>query len=1091
MPSIHRLCLTVLLAAFAEAKSVSSVTLASAYNPSNYGHAVTLTAVVTSGATGRVTFYDGTSVLGVSTLAAGQATFTTVLLPSGTRYLHAHYSGDAAYAPSYSTALAQTVIARASLGLLAPANYIVGGARQVVAGDFNGDGKPDLAVTAFPGAPSGSIMLGNGDGTFQVTNMNLATYMISVATGDFNEDGRQDLAFVDLSTGRLSVALGNGDGTFGPPTTYPVGSVPNDPVVVVGDFDGDGISDLALSLHSSVGIMLGNGDGTFKSIVKYPVSNADTLALGDFNGDGDVDLAVAGETAMNVSILPGNGDGTFQAPITIATPSYSEFLVVADFDGDGKADLAVTSPDTNYVYVLLGNGNGTFQMPAGYLAGSTVNWSLATGDIDGDGRLDLIVLDLNTSSLSVLPGNGDGTFRSPASYPAGKGDNYYAVVGDFNADGKTDVAEVIGGQVGILLGGAVPDLSISLAHGPGFTQGQKGASYTVTVTNASTLSTSEVVSVLDALPSGFSATGMSGSGWNCALATLTCTRSDALDPAASYPSITITANISAGTTGIAIDSATVSGGNDQNPANHTATSSVLLRAVPAVSLTTSPNPSALGQTVTLTANTNSAATGTVTFYDGINPLGSAALAAGQATFTTGLLPSGTRNLVAEYEGDSNNGASISAVHIQTVNAAPDNAAVSSLSYNVDAAPQYEAIGDFNRDGKLDLVTANTGTMGVGTVSVLLGNGDGTFQAAINSPAGSSPSLIAVADFNEDGKPDLALIGLFGVDILLGNGDGSFQAPVNLIAGQSDFQGVAVADFNLDGIPDVLTVNEVAEYLRMFLARAMGLSRPSEELRFPLPGWTVADLNGDGVPDLAVSSDIYGAPVSVLLGNGDGTFQAPRTSALANSDDYPEALASGDFNGDGKTDLAAVYAAGRIAVLLGNGDGTFRTPATSNVIPVNNYVVAGDFNGDGKLDFAYTEYGSLNLTLAFGNGDATFQPGVILPTLGSGNIVLGDFNGDGKPDFATSDRVANVVRILSGAQLNGLSIASIHNASFHVGQTGATYQRLSVGNPEFAKVPAGQSASPTHCRRVSPRPRSPATDGLARSKRSRVHAPTCC
>jgi large repetitive protein len=570
MRNIHLFLVTVLLAGFAEAQSSSSVTLAPSLNPSNYGRAVTLTASVTPGATGKVTFYDGTTVVGTSNLNAGQAIFTTVLLPSGTRYLRAHYSGDSAYNPGNSAVVAQTVLAQPSLGLGAPVNYTVGGAQQAVVGDFNGDGKPDLAVTAFPGTPSGSILLGNGDGTFQVTSMNLAAYMISLAAGDFNEDGKQDLAYVDLTTGLLSVALGNGDGTFGAPATYPVGSTSIDPAVVVGDFNGDGISDLAVSLGASVGIMLGNGDGTFKGVVKYPAPNAVMLALGDFNGDGNTDIVAGGQVAMSLTILSGNGDGTFQTPVMVATPTYPAFIVVADFDADGKADLALAFSGTNYVYVLLGNGNGTFQSPEGYVAGPAGNWSLATGDVDGDGRLDLIFLELDADSLSILPGNGDGTFQSPAGYAAGSGIALrYAVVGDFNADGKTDVAAIIGGQVGVLLGGAVPDLSISLAPGPGFTQGQVGATYTITVTNPSTLSSSGAVSVVDTLPPGFTATGISGGGWTCILPTLSCTRSDPLAPSGSYPGITITTNISASTTGTAVDNATVSSGNDQNPANNT------------------------------------------------------------------------------------------------------------------------------------------------------------------------------------------------------------------------------------------------------------------------------------------------------------------------------------------------------------------------------------------------------------------------------------------------------------------------------------------------------------------------------------------
>ena len=303
------------------------------------------------------------------------------------------------------------------------AGSIYGGAEpySIVVADMNGDGKLDL-VTANAGSLTVSVLLGNGDGTFQpaILNRNIgatdgAPY--SMAIGDFNGDGKLDVVLAQEFQGEVSVMLGNGDGTFSNAVNYAVGT--NPVFVAIGDFNHDGKLDLAVAnrgpgftSRSTVSILLGNGDGTFQPAVNYAAGVAPfSLAVGDFNRDGKLDLVVVNVTKVGtVNLLLGNGDGTFQPAVSHLVGSYPEFITSGDFNQDGKLDLAIT--DTNGVMVLLGRGNGTFQnsgdYPAGYVAGSLDHNTLAAGDFNGDGAPDLAIVDnaIGSTTISVLLNTG-------------------------------------------------------------------------------------------------------------------------------------------------------------------------------------------------------------------------------------------------------------------------------------------------------------------------------------------------------------------------------------------------------------------------------------------------------------------------------------------------------------------------------------------------------------------------------------------------------------------------------------------------------------------------------------------------------------
>lgn len=306
--------------------------------------------------------------------------------------------------------------------------FVVGlGPTYAVVGDFNGDGKLDLA-TANADDNTVSILLGKGDGTFQpATAYPVSLYSTALAAADFNRDGKLDLAVNDGGSDTVSILLGNGDGTFQTHVDYATGSMPQD--VAVGDYNQDGKLDLAVNdLNCAnppscgpgmVSILLGNGDGTFQTHVEYTTGpSPDSVTAGDLNGDGILDLVTASGTYGandTVSVLLGNGDGTFQPNVDYTTGTAPTFVALGDFNGDRKIDLAVANAGSNSVSILLGKGDGTFRPHIDFAAGTTAN-GIAAGDFNGDGRLDLAVADLSSANtVFVLLQTPPGQVLPPGS----------------------------------------------------------------------------------------------------------------------------------------------------------------------------------------------------------------------------------------------------------------------------------------------------------------------------------------------------------------------------------------------------------------------------------------------------------------------------------------------------------------------------------------------------------------------------------------------------------------------------------------------------------------------------------------------------
>jgi serine/threonine protein kinase len=372
----------------------------------------------------------------------------------------------------------------------------------------------------------------------------------------------------------------------------------------------------------------------------------------------------------------------------------------------------------------------------------------------------------------------------------------------------------------------------------------------------------------------------------------------------------------------------------------------------------------------------------------------------------------------------------------------------------DIIPQSVAMGDFTGNGIVDLAVPNAAS---NDVTILIGNGDGTFHGTASPKVGNNPIGVAVGDFNADGIPDLAVTASFQylVNILLGAGDGTFKTAIESPQTGTDPVSLAVGDFDGDGRQDLAVANYHSNSLTILLGNGDGTFRVASSPATGVHPNSVAtgDFNDDGIADLVVANQKSNT-LTILLGNGDGTFRKASSPATGNA---PQFVAVADFNGDGDADLAVANSASdSVTILLGNGDGTFRTAATLPTGHSPNWISVGDFNGDGIPDVAVANFHGNSLTLLLGNGDGTFAV-VENPLAGIYPVAVeaGDFDGDGLPDVAAVNAGNGVAVLLS--RLTRTSTATLSG----IGALGLGKHWLVARYP--GDTAYDSSASPTNSR----------------------------
>jgi hypothetical protein len=710
----------------------------------------------------------------------------------------------------------------------------------------------DRTVPSFTVAPSFPVGPGGGNGFKPV----------AVAVGDFNGDGIPDVATANQDThNTVGVLLGNGNGTFQPGTTLTIGRQPA--FIKAADVNADGKLDLvtANKADNSVSVLLGNGDGTFQAAATYAVGASTgpvALDVADLNGDGKVDLAVADGGANTVTLMLGDGNGGFTAAaqtVAVNPDNKPTAVAIADFNGDGLPDIATVSGGFGHLNVNLNTGGGMFGPTANFATGFCAN-GLTVGDFNHDGKADVAVACVFPSDdgVSVLMGNGDGTFQPFAKYNAGNQTPGYIITGDLNGDGNADL---ITANFSSTIQFANNSISILPGHADG------------------TFGTARV------------------------------------------------------------------------------------------------------------------------YYGGAGPLG---VAVGDFN------GDGHQDVVTADGGGANGTVSLLAGRGDGTLKASEGLAVSQ--------PGPIAPIDADGDGKVDLAVVTSAGLYQG-VAIFQNLGGGQFAPQAQTPAVSGASSVAVADFNGDGHPDLAVTGWDGVSILLNNGDGSFGFPTAYAASGIN-NWVSVGDFNLDGKADLAVGS--SDKMKVLLGNGDGTFQPGTvvDAGGGVNHIAVADLNGDGKPDLAV---VNTSTVTVVMGNGDGTFGTP-TSLTAGT---PDSVSVGDFNNDGHPDLVCTSfippGGGGSAVLVWLNDGSGGFPAFTRYLtdsfgsnPIGSAVT--DLDQDGTLDVVAANDFSDTLSVFTGTGTGSFNPQSTLvvgdrPTW----VAVADVTGDGRPDLAIVNSNSGSVTVI--------------------------------------------------------------------------------
>ncbi len=749
---------------------------------------------------------------------------------------------------------------------------------QVIA-DLDGDGVLDIALANLLG-DSVTILLGDGSGGFaRVQEIPVGNSPQAIEVADFNTDGLPDLVVVNQESGSVNVLTGNGDGTFR--REYERFGFAGPVDLVAEDLDADGATDLAVVNRdggSSVSILLGDGDGGFGAPILEdgvgPFSIA--LAAADFDRNGSVDLAVVNVQGNSVSILINDGAGLFTPqPVDVTVGSFPSAIAADDLDGNGDADLAVANAIGNSVSILMGDGAGGFVLSA-EPAVDAFPLGLAIGDLDDDGTADLAVINFDGNSVSILQGNGEGRFVRRCLPRSGRCED--RVCDDLTPCGNNADCEDVGsGTCNLRPCGSDGDCA------------EIGA-------GSCTLGLCE-----DQVNSCAIDADCAGIGGGACMPT--CSEIPSSSP-----------------TSVAMADLNGDGASDLAVTNQVGDTVSVLLGDGLGGLTGAPEV-AVGQAPQSVARGDFAGDG-----------------APDLAVTNTL--SGTLSILVN---DGNGGFSTAA----------DLAEVFEV-------PVSTVAGDFNGDGFDDLAVASLDSFDK-NVSILLGDGSGGFvrKQDVDLPKDRA-GFVTTGDVDGDESLDLIVVHATrfqfsgnAVSILLGQGDGTFVFHGELSV-RDDIGAAALGDFDGDGDLDLAVTNFITFSVRIFLGLGDGsFQGPEPDIVGNSGEGPVSIVSGhfDGNEHLDLAVPLFNrSSVAILLGQGNGTFE--RLDSDVPVGRSPRSVATTEINADGETDLIVTNAASdSVSLLLGRGDGGFVRAPDVGVGDDPAGIAAGDFNLDGAIDVA--------------------------------------------------------------------------------------------------------------------------------------------
>ncbi len=855
-------------------------------------------------------------------------------------------------------------------------------------GDLNKDGKPDIVVanagsnelTIFRNvATTGTI---NSSSLVKETGTLSDIGTRSLVIADFDGDGFNDLAAVSTSTSQLSIYknMGTPGGTIILNKLFPVATGTTPFSIVAADFNGDGKTDIAVANYdnNNVSVYLNNSFGpliSFASRINFSAGGIapQAIATADFDADGHPDLAVLNKTSNHVAILRNNGMASFLAPVTLPVGTSPSALAVGDLNGDGKPDLVTTNFGNDNISILLNTSTGTtisFETKKDFATGNNP-WGVAIADVDNDGKPDIAVAnysdDIDERTISVL--------RNSAFAPTVQATN---VVFSNTTSNATTVS---------------------------WTNGN-GSKRVVFMRNLNTSTFPSLVNNTTYNADVFYSQGSNVSGWYCVYnGTGSSVNVVGLNTNQTYRTMVLEYNDIPGQEKYFLNSST------DNPVAVTVTNSFI---------TFTPKSGEVGSSVTINGSGFSTTPTGNTVYFGATK---AQVTAATTTSLTLTVPKGSTHQPINIIRANGSQAFASSPFVVTrtdgtIGLQPPN------SFGTGANARKTGVGDIDGDGKPDLIVTNS--LGIAILRNTTPNGatNSTFatQVSFATNSGVTPTYLAVADMNGDGRLDVVVGDAVAAKICIFVNISSVGTPNFVkfdISIATSITNLIVADFNMDGKPDIAVTptngNNVAIYPNTTNGTSINFnSTPITTINFGLiiNSIVAADLNGDGKPDLAVINNAS-ARLYLIQNTSTTTFSFTTQSYTATSPN-PKQIAVADMNGDGANDL----------VIIGNITIVHRNISTSNTIEFDyaylstdnlpESLAINDMDGDGKPDIVII--GSKNLSIIHNSltsasfprnssstPDLTEHRFYLAPS--NGGLALADFDGDGKPDVAVTNNVA--------------------------------------------------------------------------------------